>query len=82
MFWHLICYDITFLWERIGFLSNNNEDILIQVPFTWIPVPPVEKSKPSTNRELSQMSVLSNISFIAGSSRLGDNPEEENQEVN
>lgn len=77
MCWHLVCYDISFLWERIGFLSNQNDDILVKVPFTWIPVPPSDKTKPVNNRESSRMSAFSSMSMM----EPPKTEEEENPEV-
>ena len=34
LLWRLVCHDIYFLWERIDFLTENNEETLIKVPFT------------------------------------------------
>jgi hypothetical protein len=34
LLWRLVCHDIFFLWERIDFLSNQDESLLISVPFT------------------------------------------------
>ena len=34
LLWKLVCHDIYFLWTRIDFLSNPDENVLIQVPFT------------------------------------------------
>jgi len=33
LLWRLVCHDIYFLWERIDFLTENNEETLIKVPF-------------------------------------------------
>lgn len=75
MLWILVCVDIKFLWDRIGFLSNLDE-IFIKFPFTWIPLPPVENKKPTNNRESSQMSVFSGMSMMGGLQE-----DENNQEV-
>jgi hypothetical protein len=34
LLWKLVCHDIYFLWERIYFLTNQNDKILIKYPFT------------------------------------------------
>ncbi|CAF0998747.1 unnamed protein product [Brachionus calyciflorus] len=59
LLWKLVCHDIYFLWTRIDFLSNPDEAILVQVPFTWVPVQRNEKKK--INPEISQ---LSGFAFI------------------
>ena len=34
LLWRLVCFDILFLWDRIGYLSNQSTDVLVKVPFT------------------------------------------------
>ncbi|RMZ96160.1 hypothetical protein BpHYR1_050566 [Brachionus plicatilis] len=73
LLWKLVCYDIYFLWIRIDFLSNKNEENLIRVPFTWVPESPPEK-KNTKNPEISQ---LSGFGFIQDVLREGDKEEAE-----
>lgn len=57
--WRLICHDIYFLWDRIGYLSSKKIDVLIKVPFTWVPIkPPKVKNK---NRETSSTDLMSSM---------------------
>lgn len=32
----LVAHDVWFIWDRIGYLSNKDEDILLQIPFSVI----------------------------------------------
>jgi hypothetical protein len=35
--WRLVCHDIWFLWDRIDYLTNQDDQVLAKVPFTvWV----------------------------------------------
>jgi hypothetical protein len=32
----LVAHDVWFIWDRIGYLSNKDEDVLLQIPFSVV----------------------------------------------
>ncbi|XP_033109700.1 uncharacterized protein LOC117110957, partial [Anneissia japonica] len=45
LLWRLVCHDIWFTWDRLEYLLYNEDKVLTEVPFEWIPNLRPEKKK-------------------------------------
>ncbi|XP_041471768.1 uncharacterized protein LOC121421175 isoform X1 [Lytechinus variegatus] len=73
LLWRLVSHDIWFTWDRLEYLTTNDDRILCEVPFEWTPKPPPEKKKKKkVSYQKSFLSGFGGASLIADS--LPDSP--------
>nr|XP_054761374.1 uncharacterized protein LOC129267773 [Lytechinus pictus] len=67
LLWRLVSHDIWFTWDRLEYLTTNDDRILCEVPFEWTPKPPPEKKK---KKKVSYQKSF--LSGFGGSSLIAD----------
>ncbi|XP_019625385.1 PREDICTED: uncharacterized protein LOC109470757 [Branchiostoma belcheri] len=70
LMWHLIAYDIWFLWERADYLQQEDLKVLTQVPYKWTPEPPPLKKKPKRKMKTDL------LAGFGAKASVADGPEE------
>nr|XP_054761378.1 uncharacterized protein LOC129267777 [Lytechinus pictus] len=67
LLWRLVSHDVWFTWDRLEYLTTNDDRILCEVPFEWTPKPPPEKKK---KKKVSYQKSF--LSGFGGSSLIAD----------
>ncbi|PIK38560.1 hypothetical protein BSL78_24599 [Apostichopus japonicus] len=66
LLWKLVSHDIWHTWERLEYLTLDNNETLTEIPFEWIPRPaPVKKKKKKVKYNQSLLSGFGSSSVIA-----------------
>ncbi|XP_071830490.1 uncharacterized protein [Apostichopus japonicus] len=66
LLWKLVSHDIWHTWERLEYLTLDNNETLTEIPFEWIPRPaPVKKKKKKVKYNQSLLSGFGSSAVIA-----------------